>query len=252
MNVRSWYETFLITDIDGLDDADVRDERVSLPVQHGEAAYDSYYGGRTITLTGKIRTYSLQRMRDYIQAMRLAFSDLQEHPLIIRSAPTAQIVQIYCKKYQKLVIHESQQNFKHERDFQVSLRASSPFFLGYIEHFAPIAVPTSPASTTITNLGNFGARPRFIIAGPITNPMIVNTTTGKQMLFNGTIAAGQVWTVDTRKMTVVDQAGVNKFSALDVTSDWIDLQSGPNTIQISGTGLAGGTSVQVYWSDTWV
>lgn len=252
LNVRSWYETFLITDVDGLDDADVRDERAVLPVQHGEAAYDSYYGGRTITLSGKTRAYSLQKMRDQIQALRVAFADLQEHPFIIRAGTPSRTVKINAKKYQKLVIHESQQNFKYEREFQISLRASLPFFLSYLEHYAPISVAASPASATITNLGNFPSRPRLVLAGPITNPMIVNTTNGKQMLFNGSLIAGEVWTIDTAKMTVVDQTGANKFSALDVTSDWIELASGDNTIQVTGTGLAGGTSMQVYWSDTWV
>jgi len=250
MNVRSWWDTYLITEIDGLDDADVRDAREQNPGFHGETAFDSYYGGRTITLGGTIRAYSLFKMRDMEQAMRQAFADLNEFPLIIRSGIPDLDVFIYCKKYQKLVIKEAQTDFRHSRQFQVALRASNPFFLSYTEQYAPITLDASPKLATVTNTGNYDASPRFRLIGPLTNPQIVNITTGKQMTVNGTIASGHTLDIDVRRRTVIDDLSANRFDMLDVTSDWVRLTPGQNGIQLSGTGFGTGSAMQIFWNHT--
>lgn len=253
LNVRRWWDTYIVTEIDGLDDADIRDARDQNPVAHGETAFDSYYGGRTITLTGRIRAYSLPKLRDLEQAMRAAFGDLQEHLLIVRGKTPAQDVAIYCKKYQKLNIKEAQTDMRLMRDFQVTLRASDPFLVSYLEHYAPVVMAASPSTIAVSNNGNFESRPRYRVVGPITNPVILNNTNGKQMKLNGTIAAGQLVEIDVRRKTVQDATGANKFSMLDVTSDWATLDDGTNNIQITGTSItAGSTAFQVFWRDTWV
>lgn len=253
LNVRSWWDTYIVDKIDGLDDADIRDARDLNPAAHGETPFDSYYGGRTITLSGKIRAYSLPKLRDLEQALRSAFGDLQEHLLIVRGRTSGQDVGLYCKKYQKLNIPEAQSNLKHERDFQVTLRASDPFLLSYLEHYAPVVMAASPSTVAVLNAGNFDSRPRYKIIGPITNPVILNNTNGKQMTFNGTVASGALLEIDVRRKTVVDGSGVNKFGMLDVTSDWATLDDGTNNLQISGSAItAGTTAFQVFWRDTWV
>jgi len=46
---------------------------------------------------------------------------------------------------------------------------------------------------------------------------------------------------------------VNKFSTLDVTSDWIELIPGTNQIQISGTGVLNGTTgLYIFYRHTWI
>lgn len=253
LNQRKWWDTYIVTDIDGLDDADVRDARDTNPAAHGETAFDSYYGGRTIVLSGKIRAYSLGKLRDLEQALRAALGDLQEHLLTVRGASASQDVVLYCKKYQKLTIKETQTDFRYMRDFQISLRASDPFMMSYLEHYAPVTLAASPGTVAILNNGNFDARPRYRIIGPITNPVILNSTTGKQITINGSVAAGAFLEIDVRRKTIVDQSGANKFGMLDVTSDWATLTPGSNSLQLSGTGITGGTTAfQVFWRDTWV
>lgn len=253
LNVREWMDTFLVTNVDGIDDADVRDSREQNPSDHGETAFDAYYGGRTITISGKIRAYTLFKLRDLQQALRQAFGDLQEYPLIIRSGIPERDVMIYCKKYQKISMPESQNDFRHWRDFQVSLRAADPFFMSFNEHYSPIVLDSSPKSAAVSNGGNYNSRPRFKLIGPLTNPQIVNTTTGAQMLVNATIPSGDVWEIDIRRKTVTDQDGVNQFGKLDVTSDWLTLVPDSNSIQISATGTDPVESAfQIFWRDTWV
>src|SRR4051812_26030900 len=83
LNNRNVIDTFIIDEIDGLGDADVRDSREVNPTSHGETPFSSLYGGRPIVLTGKIRAHTLWKMRDMQQGLRQLFVDLDnEYPLI--------------------------------------------------------------------------------------------------------------------------------------------------------------------------
>jgi phage-related protein len=256
MNNRGWLDTFLVTNIDGLSDADIRDSREVNPGDHGETPFAAFYGGRTITMSGKIRAHTLFKMRDMIQALRTAFQDISvERPLRIMTGDADRDVIIYCKKIQTLNIPETQADFRHMRDFQITLRASNPRFQSYTERYAALTAGAAyPISTSVPNLGNTNAQPRFQIIGPITNPSITNTTTGKTMSFTVTIAAGQTWTIDVERRSIVDQTGVNQFSKLDVASDWVELAPGSNTIQLSGSGTptAGTTRFLIFNRDVWL
>jgi hypothetical protein len=135
LNVRDWVDTILITNIDGLGDADIRDARDVNPGQHGETAFAAYYGGRTIVITGKIRAHTLDKLRDMQTGLRATFSDLSgEQALIFKTGDITTDIIINCKKSQSLVMAEAQQTQgRFERDFQVTLRASNPRFLSYLE-----------------------------------------------------------------------------------------------------------------------
>jgi hypothetical protein len=134
LNIHDWLDTFIIQSIDGLNDADVRDAREVNPGRHGETAFDAYYGGRTLVLSGKIRASSIEKLRDMQQGLRQIFTDLsQERPLIIRSGDINSDLQIYCRKNQPLVMAEAQADKRFERAFQVTLRASNPRFTSFVE-----------------------------------------------------------------------------------------------------------------------
>lgn len=77
------YSRYQVTDIGGLDDADVRDARELNPARDGEVALPAYYGGRTITFTGKILAKNLRELRQMQQNLRTAFASLNEQPLVI-------------------------------------------------------------------------------------------------------------------------------------------------------------------------
>jgi hypothetical protein len=134
LNVRTWFDTFLIQSIDGLADIDLRDAREVNPGRHGETHFNAYYGGRTITLTGKIRAHTLEKLRDMQQGLKQIFGDIsRERPLFFRTGDPGRDVMIFCKKSAPILMAETQQGFGFTRDFQVTLRASSPFFVSYNE-----------------------------------------------------------------------------------------------------------------------
>ena len=76
LNVRSNIDTYMVNSIGGVDDPELRDDREVNPQAHGETAFSAFYGGRTITLEGYVRAFSLEKLRDMIQALKQAIVGL--------------------------------------------------------------------------------------------------------------------------------------------------------------------------------
>lgn len=74
-------DKYQIIEISGVDDADIRDSRADITDAHGEVAYNAFYGGRTITLRGKIIAGNLNKLRRMTTDLKTAFRDLTEQEL---------------------------------------------------------------------------------------------------------------------------------------------------------------------------
>jgi hypothetical protein len=124
INVPGRQDRILVTSIDGLADADVRDTREPNPGYDGETAFESYYGGRTIVISGIIKAGTLSKLRDMQEGLKSIFAPLDEAALILKGLTPDYDIQIFCRKSQPITMGETQKNFLFERDFQVTLRAS--------------------------------------------------------------------------------------------------------------------------------
>lgn len=130
INNRRWLDTIVIEKIDGLGDADVRDERENNPQSDGETAFDAFYGGRTIVLSGFIRAFTLDKLRDITTAIKSAFLPLEELPMVFHGRDFASTCQIYCRKFAPLVESEEQtRDDMFRRDIMITVRASNPNFI---------------------------------------------------------------------------------------------------------------------------
>ena len=69
MHDRQYIDKIRITKIDGLQDAEIRDSRDVNPADHGETAFEAWYGGRTITFEGRIEAFNVNKLRDMQQAL---------------------------------------------------------------------------------------------------------------------------------------------------------------------------------------
>lgn len=107
---------------------------------------------------------------------------------------------------------------------------------------------------TIAYDGTWREFPVIVIAGPITDPVITNLTTGDKLDFTGyTIEDGDEVTIDCRfnAKTVTDQNGVNLIAKLSDDSDLatFSLEADPeapgglNDIKVTGTGANDNTQV---------
>jgi hypothetical protein len=161
-------------------------------------------------------------------------------------------VSIMCKKSQPIQMREAQTNFNFTRDFQITLRASSPFFLSdYPATFSQTTI-TSPHSWGMTNNGNYKAAPRITLTGPMTNPSLVNNLNGETLSLTAAIGAGTTRTIDVAGRSLVDQTGANKFSELNASSDWITVEPGINTFTLTYTAGTTATAVSMSINHTWI
>jgi hypothetical protein len=261
-----------ITRIDGFADADVRDNRENNPSADGEMALDAFYGGRTIAFTGRIEAYRLEKLRDMQQAFRQAFTDIHtEYPLImhgygfvddgnggIMRGPSLQRTgQIYCKKFQPITMTEEQQDFRFFREFMLTLRASDPRFSSYMPNLSQWQASSAGSVTNapfpnVINIGNYMALPTIELHGPMTNPVITNTRSNESIKLIGTIAAGNVWTIDVGDKTLLDQTGASLFRTLTVDSDFFPIYPSLNAITMTASGLTTASNVVVSFRHSWI
>lgn len=156
----------------------------------------------------------------------------------------------------------------------VELRASDPTLYDPVEDslsFAlggggdafdiPLAIPWPIGASslsvikTVSYAGSWEAHPILRIVGPITNCLIENLTTGKNLDFQGTtISAGDWYEIDTRygQKSVLDQDGNNVTDDLTDDSDLgtfaLEAPEGVeptknNDIRVSGTSVTVATEV---------
>lgn len=81
MNDRLRPDRYLMTKITGLGQADIRDNRIQRPADHGEIPYDSFYGGTTLTFEGKMESNSLSEIGRLEADLRAALGSLVESPM---------------------------------------------------------------------------------------------------------------------------------------------------------------------------
>lgn len=253
LNQRKWIDTFLITSIDGLQDADIRDQREVNPAQHGETAFSSFYGGRTVVLGGRIRAHHIWRLRDMQLALREAFTDLNtEHALVLHhhNKPGKSLA-IYCRKSQPIAMGDVQQNFEWTRDFQITMRASNPRFLGLALNSITLDSSKFNSDVVISvNEGNFNAQPIITLANAMTTPELFNETLNKSIKFQKNIAAGEQITLDIGRNTMLDREGVSAFDRLSPQSDWPEIMPGGNLWSIASSNFGSDALVTIKWRHT--
>jgi Phage tail protein len=245
-NVRDWYDTFLLRQIDGLDDADIRTGASNNPGDHGETPTNAYYGGRTIVFAGDIRYFHYPKLRDLRQGLRDAFADIRsEKPLWIRHpSGNLQLDRIvYCKKQGKLELPDLSQRIP---TFSITLRASNPRIMSYILYSQTIS---AGQTKVLVNDGNIFAEPRirFYGDGTLTRTAVGVTQT---MVVTGVPSGGYIEVDYSRRNSrVLDNDGNNAYANLSDDSDRIELEggSGGNSVTFTGTG-----SVLIAYRDSWV
>lgn len=272
-------DRYKFTKIDGLFDAEIRDSREVNPSRHGETAYTSFYGGKTITIEGIIRAGNMTKLRNMINALQAAFSDLTERPLFIynyagyqTSTPQAYIT---CKKSGPISIDETNSSRRMERAFTITLKAANPFVYSTTQTITTVipntvatgnnlgrsynktynrsyaVIPTGLATQSITNNGNFNMEPILKIYGDSNYNVIINYTNGTSILF-GWVQANQSVTLDLKNRTYTNSNGFDVTSSLDYSSDDFYLSPGVNVIGFGNSSSDNNGKLEIYARDTFI
>ena len=109
----------------------------------------------------------------------------------------------------------------------------------------------SGGSDQLTNAGTFKTSPVLKIVGPITDPIVTNTTTDKIFAWQGTVAAGTFLLVDMNNRTVLLNGTASRYNGLTASSQFWDLEPGVNDITFRAAAFTAAT-LTTTWRSAWV
>ena len=99
------------------------------------------------------------------------------------------------------------------------------------------------------NSGNFPATPTFTIDGPVVRPRIENVDQGRTLTLNLELLEGQTAILDGSTNTVTVN-GINRFDALDPSSQWFDIAPPGDLIRFRAQ--EGNGNLAASWASTWI
>jgi hypothetical protein len=104
----------------------------------------------------------------------------------------------------------------------------------------------------VVNDGDAEAWPWFRILGPITNPVLLNSTTGERVTLTYALAANTFLDVHPKAGRILLGGTADRGQALDFpNSFWWKLQPGTNDVRLLASGFSGGAAVTINWRHTW-
>lgn len=161
---------------------------------------------------------------------------------------------------------------RRPKTWQATLVSADPYALGSIEQpvvITPggaageigIASPmTDPITTTLTatgqqfvvNQGDAPSWPRFRIDGPITNPQILNNTTGQKVALSYTLNPGEWLDVYPERGRILLNGSADRYSALDfANSSWWQVQPGSNDVRLLAASFSSPAQLTVFFRYAW-
>jgi phage-related protein len=110
---------------------------------------------------------------------------------------------------------------------------------------------SATVTTTIQNIGWATTYPTITINGPITNPVIGNSTSGNTLYFTGTYSALDVLEIDLYNQLITLNG--NPARNLLISGTWFAAPPGNSNFFFTGTGtLAGTTQATVSWYSAYI
>jgi hypothetical protein len=265
--------TTFMESITGWDDLPPVDSSNTLrPASHGAWVGKKLVGQRVITWTGRISTEDRTEYEAAMKLLRDSFippRGTEEMTIVIRTrnetlmafgtVAARQIPNDYAYSYygaRVTIQFECSDPRKYslgEETVFISMPALVSDGLDY-----PLVYPldygaeATPNSLIINNQGNAPTPLVMNFIGPVTNPELINQTTGERLAFDITLAEEDVLTVNTRLGTVLLNDTADRIYTRTLTSSPIlgfDLLPGINEMQIIAEDWETGAGVEIIYRD---
>ena len=171
---------------------------------------------------------------------------------------------VYCRKSAPIDPGDEEQvDWKYQRPFMVTLRASdsrmvsrkpttvsivpSSFGLVFPVDGSGLTFPIdgsglifgAPLPMPVVNLGRSPASMVIRLYGEMVDPVVYHPLTGKSIGIIGTIADGDYFEFDTGRHIVVDSLGSERYSMLTDETSWPELLRGPNQLHLGANSVSG-------------
>jgi hypothetical protein len=152
------------------------------------------------------------------------------------------------------------------REFQtvITLRAGDPYFTSsvqqvrtisgaagasaFLANMVTMAIAPSQAigAIDLSNSGDAAAYPVWEVRGP-GDHFTATSPAGETLKWNGTLAVGQKLIVDTRRGTVTDETGANRYDLLDTAPRFWTVQPGDSTAVASLLNTTSASQITCSW-----
>lgn len=259
-----------VTSLDGwYGTPDLRLTGVDRPQDHGQVDGPSYLAARVITITGVAIAPdrpTAMNARDIITSLCWDPTQLYTLQVAEPGRPTKRC-DVRLNTATKAT-YDAELTF----DWSMQLKAPDPRKYADTETVVTLTPPTgavggvpfpttfpatftttglSTSTTTLTNAGTIATRPTVILAGPLADPQIANTTTGRSLAFTGlNIAAGDTVVVDFDRRTALYNGTASRTNYLAAGAAWWDLAPGGNDIAFTAGG--GNGTAEIHYRTAWL
>lgn len=264
---------FIFPEIKGLEVPAIRLPNFTRPNVDGAFVSHQLYGGRLITLTGKVYAENITDYRTNRRTLESAINikrvDGSLTPITMKFKTMDDLllqIAVYTKNFRFSDKDLLFGNYKLDL-FAPSiaiqsqtLNAENLFIFQGGGMAIPMPIPMDmstggDAETILNNAGNIDAFPKLIFQGPINTPTLTNETTGESIsLTNDLTSSNERIEIDTVNRTALYFAtptatGTNTRST--VSGDFLVLQSENNVMKLTTADSSDAGYVNISWRDTY-
>lgn len=263
---------FVSPRIQGLEIPEVRLSTYSRPNADGGVVANQLYGGRLITLQGKvladdIDTYRATR-RNLESAVRIMRDDNgNTTPIILKFTTMDDLelqIEVYTRSFVMPDTNVLASDFKvdfYSPDFYIQgqeLHSQNLFVFQGGGMAIPMAIPLNmsvgaSAVNVLQNNGNVEAFPIITFYGPLQDPTLTNETTGESLSIIHALSSGQLIVVDTKNHTVsyyATEGGSATNIRSELSGDFLTFAPGENSIKLTDAGGDPAGYVSMVWRDS--
>ena len=230
--------------IEGIGIPKFRGNDLSVPFQHGNRWIKKRFDSRKVVLSMWIKGTDRADLDDHIDAFLAAIGNPGLHTLsrTLRSGETRQAQAELCAE-----IHFVRKNPGYAK-FALELELANPFFYGTGKATDVKTVVSSPITWTHVNAGTAPTTSMVItLEGPLSNPVLKNSSTGVWIQYVGTILSGESVVLDTKHFTCL-QGNENRISIVKHggDADWMILDAGNNNMELETNTIGGRVTLEYY------
>lgn len=234
---------------DNYDIADRRGGNILLPFQHGQQFAEKYFDERRLTFTIKYQGASYTALETANDSLKALIAPRTQQTLAqTREDTTVRNISAVVNRPLQMDLS----NGNRTAFFIVEFTCAFPFFrLSTPVSSNIITVNASPKAWTVTNPGTVEELDaKIVLTGPLSSPVITNSTNGYTLTYSGVIASPRVVTIQKsgKEWIATTDLGVNVIANVTHTggSTFMKFDVGTNTMSITDSTHTTGTIEAIF------